>query len=302
MAALFRRSSPPRLCGRVSNPRLELAFEPGAEISLEAHDPARRMRELDRLEVDRAVVSISTPIGCEALPAADAAELVDAYNDGIHEVAAASRGRLSAFAASVLDEPSPGELERRLDQGFVGLAMPSDALASTEAIERVAPLTEVLERRGSPLFVHPGPAPWSRPDPFPAGVPAWLTPVVQYTAQAQRAFFTWRAVGRGTRPALRVVFAIMAGGAPFLEGRWRTFSGSPGQIDPNLFVDTAAATRESLELTMSTYGAEQVVFGSDHPVLDGAAARQAVAALGAAAAELVLERNPSTAIESRGVT
>ena len=105
----------------------------------------------------------------------------------------------------------------------------------------------------------------------------------QYPAWSQRAFFTWRAVGREFHPQLRTVWAILAGGAPVLEHRWRVFSGEQGSIDPNLFLDTASSGREALELTLSTYGAEQVVYGSDHPGDRWEPTHRAVTALGSGA-------------------
>ena len=54
-----------------------MRHEPACTIDLAAHDPASRLASLDRLGVATAVVSISTPVGCEALPAEQAAPLVD---------------------------------------------------------------------------------------------------------------------------------------------------------------------------------------------------------------------------------
>jgi hypothetical protein len=92
----------------------------------------------------------------------------------------------------------------------------------------------------------------------------------------------------------------MAGGAPFLEGRWRTFAGRPGEIDPLQFFDTASAGRESLELLLATYGVEQVVFGTDHPVIDWTTVRSAVHALGQGVVDLVAGRNPARALDLNG--
>ena len=78
-----------------------------------------------------------------------------------------------------------------------------------------------------------------------------------------------------------------------LEHRRQVFSGEPGEIDPNLFFDTASSGREALELTLSTYGAEQVVYGSDHPVIDTDPTRRAVSGLGSGAADLILTQNPA---------
>jgi predicted TIM-barrel fold metal-dependent hydrolase len=302
VAALHRRSEPPRLSGSGDGMRLHMRFEPDGPMALGAHRLDRRLELLDREGTDRAVISISTPVGCEALPAAEAAPLVDAYNDGAAELVAAAGGRLAAFAAAVVDDPAAAalDLERRLDAGFAGLSLPSEALATPRAIARMEPLLGLLERRGRPLFVHPGPAPWSAPDPAAAGLPGWWTSLGQYPAQSQRAFFTWRAAGASRHPRLRLIFAIMAGGSPFLEGRYRTFAREPGRIDPNIFFDTASAQRLALDLAMATYGVEQIVYGTDIPVIDPAPVRGAVDTLGETVAELLRERNPARALDPTG--
>ena len=53
-------------------------------------------------------------------------------------------------------------------------------------------------------------------------------------------------------------------------------------------------------MLLSTYGAEQVVFGTDHPVLAGDAVRAAVAALGEGVVELVAGRNAARALNRNG--
>ena len=283
---------------------LELGWEPDCQIDLRNHDPQRRIAELDRMEIDSAVISISTPVGCEALPAEQATPLVDAYNTGIEQLAGESGGRLQAMAAVVVDdiEGSLGSVSELLDRGFAGVTVPSETLATPESVERASPLLNLVESRNSPLLVHPGPAPWTPQEPAPGSLPGWWTSVGQYPSWSQRAFFTWRAVGRRLHPQLRTVWAILAGGAPVLEHRWRVFSGEQGSIDPNLFLDTASAGREALELTLSTYGAEQVVYGSDHPVIAWEPTRRAVEALGLGAVDLMLEQNPARVLDPNGGT
>ena len=279
-----------------------MRFEPDGPMPLDAHRLDRRLEVLDREGTDLAVISISTPVGCEALPAAEAAPLIGAYNDGAADLVAAAGGRLAAFAAAVVDDPDAAatDLARRLDSDFAGLSLPSEALATPLGIERMAPLLHVLEQRGRPLFVHPGPAPWSPPDPAADGLPGWWTSLGQYPAQSQRAFFTWRAAGAERYPRLRVIFAIMAGGAPFLEGRYRTFAREPGRIDPNVFLETASAQRLALDLGMATYGVEQILYGTDIPVIDPAPVRSAVDTLGETVAELLRERNPARVLDPTG--
>jgi predicted TIM-barrel fold metal-dependent hydrolase len=302
LAALRARREAPRLLPQNGGLRLEMVHEPACPIHPEVHDLDARLGVLDREEIDLAVVSISTPVGGEALPADQAAPLVDAFNDGVRELVQGSRGRLRAFAAAVIDAPTDAarDLDARLDQGFVGLSIASDALATPASVERMAPLLELLERRGRPLFVHPGPAPWTVPDPAPDGLPGWWTSLGRYPEQSLRAFYTWRAVGAGRYPALRVVFAIMGGGAPFLEERWSTFAGESREIDRNVYLDTASCRRLAVELALATYGAEQVVYGTDIPVIDPAGVRTAVRSLGDGAADLVCSDNPLRLLDLNG--
>ncbi len=288
--------------GRNGAATLELAYEPGGPIGTAYHDPDRRLATLDACGVDTAVISISTPIGVEALPEDEARPLLDAYHRGMAAIVGRSGGRLRAFAAACLDaeDAGAGDVARRLDEGFAGLSLPSEALASPAGFDRCAPLLETLERAGLPLFVHPGPAPWTRPDPADRRLPAWWTPLAQYPSWSLRAFATWRALGPAAYPHLRVVFAIMAGGAPFLEGRWRTFTGTAGGIDPNVFLDTASCQRLDLELALAAYGAEQVVLGTDVPVIDPAPLLRTLDALGPYVGQAVAERNPERVLNHRG--
>jgi predicted TIM-barrel fold metal-dependent hydrolase len=302
ISALAARDRSPRVCGSGDGMRLELGFEPGGAMSPAAHDPDRRLAILDAGEIDAAVISISTPIGVESLPEDEACPLLDAYHDGIAEIAAGSGGRIRAFAAACLAASDAGAagVARRLEQGFVGLSLPSEALATPAGLDLCAPLLQVLERAGRPLFVHPGPAPWTRPDPADARLPAWWTPLAQYPSWSLRAFATWRALGAAAYPALRVVFAIMAGGAPFLEGRWRTFNGRARAIDRNLFLDSASCQRLDLELALAAYGAEQIVLGTDVPVIDPTPLLGALEALGPYVDRAVAERNPARVLDLQG--
>ena len=92
----------------------------------------------------------------------------------------------------------------------------------------------------------------------------------------------------------------MAGGAPFLEGRWRTFSGLAGAIDRNIFLDTASCQRLDLELALAAYGAEQIVLGTDIPVIDPAPLLRSLDGLGSAVFEAVAERNPARVLNHQG--
>jgi predicted TIM-barrel fold metal-dependent hydrolase len=226
VAALARRSESPRLVGS----RLDLR-EGSFETDLGAHDLQTRLRLLDRDGIDVAIVSFPPTMGFEVAP-----ELAEAYDEGILEIAAASRGRIRPLACG----------EER--DGFVGTCV------SAQRVVR-----DPLAVQGSLLFVHPGYSP-----PPPDGKPPWWTPVVEYTAQMHAAYAAWLAGGRSDVP---IVFAIMAGGAPFQLERLRS-RGDQAEVPPNVYFDTASYGRQAAELTIHASGVERILYGSDTPVTD----------------------------------
>jgi Amidohydrolase len=267
--ALTRRQRPPRLSGSV----LELAGERDCGIDLGAHDLGARLALLDRWEIDVAVVSLPPTLGIAELPEDEAAELVAAYETGILELAAASSGRVVPLAAG-------WELA-----GFAGVCIGADQLAEPD---RLAPRLDALVPTGAFLFVHPGPA------RAPDWAPHWWPAVVEYTAQMQAAYATWLAIGAERWPDLEVVFAILAGGAPFQLERLSS-RGVAGRelLHENVFFETASYGRRALEVCLATFGVSQLCFGSDTPVIDAAPTLDAVRGFGDAVADALCNVNPT---------
>ena len=263
--ALEGRREPPRLRGN----RLELSVEGAFEVELRDHEPDVRLEVLDRFGIDVAVVSC--PPTLEPTP-----DLLDAYHSGILDVVAGSGGRLVALATdAVLD-------------GFVGTCVAADALVDLDAL---APLADELLRAEGFLFVHPGPAA-SR-----SGAPPWWSAVVGYTAQMQAAYAAWLAEGVTRWPELRIVFAILAGGAPIQLDRLASRGGGAAAArHPSAYLETASYGRPALELCISVLGGEQLLYGSDLPVIDAGPTLQAVRALGPEVERALCVDNPARLI------
>jgi len=268
LSALSARSRPPRLSGRA----LEVAGEPVWELDLESHNLDVRLALLDRFELDSAVVSLQTSLGLDRLPADEREQLERAWETGIGELAGAAGGRIVPLAARV-----PAE-------GFAGLCVSGAELLDLDA---VAPRLDALERSGGFLFVHPGGA------VSPPGAPPWWTAVVDYTAQMQAAYAAWFAGGAERWSGLDVVFAILAGGAPIqLERMASRGVDERRAMLPRVWFDTASYGRRALNLAMSTFGVERMLFGSDTPVVDPALGVDAVRSFGDAVANAVVSANP----------
>jgi predicted TIM-barrel fold metal-dependent hydrolase len=256
VAALEARQEVPYLRGGEL-----VTLEGVSAIDLDAHDPERRLALLDRDGIDVAVLSLQPSLGIEQLVGAERDELELAWLEGVRGVVAAAGGRFRAFAPW------------RVADDCVGTSVGASALLDPD----LAPsLLAAVDAAGGVLFVHP-----ESHDTAPAGRPAWWNWTAGYTGQMQRAYLAWLADGRDRFPSARVVFAILAGGAPVQHERLvhrgvdvRT------ALDPDTLFDTASYGRRAIELCIETFGVERLVYGSDTPVIDTQQTLDAVRGLG----------------------
>ncbi len=259
LAALARRVAAPSVVRDGHGWSLRLAGEHDSRLAAADLDVRVREEQLERDGIDRALVSLSSALGIESLAAAEAAPLLDAYHAGAAELP----WRFGAWGAVALADPDPGAVDTLLARGFVGLSLPAASLASPAAVERLGPLLAQLEQRDAPLFVHPGPAAATAPE-----LPAWWPALTSYVAQMQAAWLAFVVAGRDAHPRLRVLFAMLAGGAPLQLERLTARSGARVAHDPLSFYDTSSYGPRAIAATIDAVGAGQLVHGSDRPVLD----------------------------------
>jgi hypothetical protein len=117
--------------------------------------------------------------------------------------------------------------------------------------------------------VDPGPALTAAADEPPDTEPSWWKALTDYVAQMQAAWLAFATLGRREHPGLVVVFAMLAGGAPLLSERLKT-RGAPAieLSDPRVFYDTSSYGPTAVDGMARRVGAQQLVYGSDRPVLE----------------------------------
>lgn len=260
--ALARRHAVPR--ARVQGRRVELDLPEGrSEVLLD--DVAERRGTLADDGLDRAMIVPSTATGAELLDADGADALLDAYARG----ALAAGPEFGAWASIPLRDAEPRRVDAALDEGFAGLCLPAPAVAAVAALDRLGPVLERLERRGAPLLVHPGPAGEPRP-----GDPSWWPALADYVTSLHAAWLAWVARGRAQHPRLRVCFVALAGLAPLHAERLQARGGPGLAHDPLTFFDTSSYGSRAIAAMAAAVGPEQLVHGSDRPVVAAVPAPQ----------------------------
>jgi 6-methylsalicylate decarboxylase len=234
-------------------------------IDVESEAPLARAELVRSDGVDLAVIALSSPVGIEALAREDACALIAAHLEGVSRLGE----EFAAWGPVALDEPDPDDVDRMLGCGCVGISLPAAALAGRDALEAVAPLLERIAARRVPLLIHPGRAPGQEVGEAPLTEPMWWRALTDYVAQMQAAWLTFAALGRREHPELVAVFAMLAGGAPLLSERLATRGGPAIALhDPLVFYDTSSYGPAAVEAMARCVGGDQLVYGSDRPVIE----------------------------------
>jgi len=269
VTALRARTTPPHL----ENGEI-VTVEGRFGVDLSAHDPDARIQALDRDEVDVAVLSLQASLGLEHLDAGEREELEELWAQETSSLVAGSNGRFLALSPS------------RPRDGFPGVCFGASALLDPDG---AGPVLDEASQLELPVFVHP-----VAEAPAGAGLPFWWTWVAGYPAQMQAAYLAWIGTGRQRWPKLRVVFALLAGGAPFqLERLAHRGVDVRSALDPNTFFDVATYGRRAIELLIQTFGVHQLVYGSDTPVVDSEPTLAAVRGFGESVAHVLQSDTPS---------
>jgi hypothetical protein len=264
VAALARRRAAPAVRRDGRGWVVSVPGEPDSPFGPATHDPVVRAAGLRATGLDRALLCMSTPLGIEALAEDESRPLLEAWHDGVF----AAGETFGVWGGLPVHGAVPADVDALLDRGAVGISLPAAALAGPALIEAAGPVLSRLEARGAPLFVHPGPIAalaGPRTDPGSAWWPA-LTTYVSDMHLAWHAFAGW---GRPAHPALRICFAMLAGLAP-LHAERLALRGGPqtAALDPHLFYDTSSYGPRAITAMAGIVGLDQLVTGSDRPVVD----------------------------------
>lgn len=243
---------------------LHCAAEQPYVIDVTAEAPPRRAALLHEAGLDLALVALSSPIEIEALPRESALELIDAHLRGV----TALPPNFAAWGPVALDRADPDDVDVLLARGCVGISLPAGSISTPDRLYSVGPILERTAAHGAPLFVHPGPGIVERQVAVSLGEPLWWRALTDYVAQMHSAWLTFATLGRRDHSELEVVFAMLAGCAPLQSERLETRGGPALDLrDPRLFYDTSSYGPAAVETMARRVGPDQLVYGSDCPVI-----------------------------------
>jgi predicted TIM-barrel fold metal-dependent hydrolase len=142
-------------------------------------------------------------------------------------------------------------------------------LNGPDALADIDLLLTRAEALGAPVFVHPGPGRNHTGREVSLTEPLWWAALTGYVAQMQAAWLTFATAGRREHPRLRVLFAMLAGGAPLHAERLAARGGPPVDLrDPLTFYETSSYGPAAIDAIARRVGNGQLVYGSDRPVVE----------------------------------
>ena len=271
-----------------------------------------RLAAMDEAGVGIQVLSISAP-NVYRFPRNWRASLTQDLNDELVSMAPASDFRLRTLLSLPLPDVDAAlaELERSISQpGVAGVMLTTTIDRRTLDDEAFVPLLEELSRRECLVLVHPTTACCTE------GIRDYALALgIDYLAETTLCIA--RLVYSGVMssyPGIRWVFAHLGGTLPFLLHRLDNYyqqfpecrakiDKPPSEILRRIYLDTVSTHVPALRCALETFGAEQLLFGTDYPHVPGGMTRlreALAAALGdESELELIGRRSPERLLRRR---
>lgn len=272
---LRNRSERPRITSRQEGELIHIIKAPAPYHAADLSDVNVRLQSLDASGIDQQV--FSWPSG-DTLPLAEAVPVTAAFNDSAADLIRQYPTRFSAFASLPLADPvlAARELDRtHNDLGLIGAVLPSEAFASLEVAQKLAPVLAVAQANKSHIFIHPRfVSPEGEPEPLPLEVDHRGARLggLEVQARVSNAYFTLALTDLlQPYPDVTIHLVNLGGTIPFLAERLDIFSerhglGSVFERLRRVYVDTANMGSRTIAFAASILGVDRILFGSDQPI------------------------------------
>jgi aminocarboxymuconate-semialdehyde decarboxylase len=237
-------------------------------------EPLRdRLASMDRIGIEREVLSAWTDIFAYALPAAKGEAWHRLLNDLLAEVAAAHPQRFSWLASGALPDAARAarELERAVKAGAVGGVVATNVEGRNLGEVAMDEYWAAAVTLDVPVFLHP-----AQPAPLPRTSKFALNQIVQYTYDTTLTLGSLISAGVLDRhPKLRLIVSHGGGALPYLIGRFDLMheraekaqgivaAAKPSSYLRRMWYDTIVHDAPALRYLASRVQIDRVVLGSD---------------------------------------
>jgi predicted TIM-barrel fold metal-dependent hydrolase len=239
-------------------------------------DMDEKLRDMEEMKIDVAVLSHGMPFGPDVLGAQEADDWAKRINDNLAEIINRYPGKFLGFGTLGFGEyqRSIEEADRCINElGFKGFQIFSNISKKLLDSSEFMPVLKHIEMLGVPIHLHPA-IPLNRLGLDTAS--QFLSLGFPYDTSLN----TLRLIQSGLfdeMPDLRLIVAHIGGVIPYLAGRIGTYSTYSNPSIPastkqpidrhirKLYVDTVCYNVEALECCYKVLGARQMLYGTDHP-------------------------------------
>jgi len=240
-------------------------------------DMEKKLRDMEDMKIDVAVLSHGIPFGPEVLGVQETDEWAMRINDELARIIADYPGKFAGFGSVGFGDPqrSIAEVDRCANQlGFSGFQIFSNVSGRLLDSPEFLVVLKHIAKLGKPMHLHPA----IPPNRIGMGLPSQF---LGLGFPFDTSLNTVRLIQSGLfdeTPDLKLIVAHAGGVIPYLSGRLETFS-SPSSIvhdSPRLrhplshyfsrlYVDTVCYHVEALQCCYQVMGAEHLLYGTDHP-------------------------------------
>ncbi|BEP14008.1 amidohydrolase family protein [Acidothermaceae bacterium B102] len=272
-------------------------------LTPEFTDPLAKLRQLESVGLEAAIVSLVPALFCYHADPAQAAHLATLVNESLAEFCAAETRRLRWMAHVPLQDPPSiaGVLERAKANGAVGVEVGTSMAGKPLDHPEFDLLWSAASRLGLPVMLHPA---YNSPHP---GLEDWylqnaIGNLLETTIAAERIMCAGHLV---RYPALRIILLHGGGFVPWQLGRLKhvrrvrqeaqSIPGNPEEWMGRFIFDTLTHDPEVLGMLVKRVGPDQLLMGTDAPF--DMASRNPVGDLMSvvdeAIAKVIMEENPA---------
>jgi aminocarboxymuconate-semialdehyde decarboxylase len=239
------------------------------------YEPDLRFKDMERMGVERQILSISPPMMLYGMDAEANKELAASLNDSLSALAREYPDKFSGMATVPLQDPSAaaGELARAKKAGHIGVMIASNVAGMNLHDPSLEVFWAKVSELNLPVFIHPQTV-CGEADRLKEFHLRNLIGNPLDTSIAVACLIFGGVLDR--YPNLRFYLSHMGGYVPWIRGRWQHGysvreepkvhgAKDPEQYFGKFYYDTIIHNADCFEFAVKTLGVDRIVYGTDYP-------------------------------------